>query len=99
MVLKCIARVLVTSAQKGHRLLKLKPISNSMKSNEEICVFFDLLPLSVPSCRSAKIYLNMPGDLGHVLISTSSTQLMAQFTTWMNAEFVKNLNLMRFFSG
>ena len=38
--------------------------------------FFDLLPPSVPSCRSAKFYLNMPGDLDHGIILTSSTQLI-----------------------
>ena len=39
--------------------------------------FLDLLPPSVPCCRSAKFYLNMPGDLGHVIILTSSIQLIA----------------------
>ena len=39
--------------------------------------FFDLPPPLVPCCRSAKFYLNMPGDLDHVIILTSSTQLIA----------------------
>ena len=43
----------------------------------------------MPSCQSTKFYLNMPGDLGHMIILMSSTEL----TTWMNAEFVENLNL------
>ena len=32
-----------------------------MKSNKKYVFFFDLLPLSVPCCRSAKFYLNMTG--------------------------------------
>ena len=48
-----------------------------MKSNEKYVFFFDLLPPSVPCCQSAKFYLNMPGDLDHVIILTSSTQLIA----------------------
>ena len=47
-----------------------------MKSNEKY-VFLDLLPPSGPCCRSAKFYLNMPGDLDNVIILTSSTQLVA----------------------
>ena len=42
-----------------------------MKSNEKYVFFFDLLP---PPCRSANFCLNMPGDLDHVIILTSSTQ-------------------------
>ena len=48
-----------------------------MKSNEKYVFFFDLLPPSVPCCRSAKFYLNMPADLDHVIILTSSTRLVA----------------------
>ena len=47
-----------------------------MKSNENM-FFFDLLPRLGPCCRSAQFYLNMPGDLDHVIILTSSTQLIA----------------------
>ena len=39
--------------------------------------FLDLPPPSVPCCRSAKFYLNMPGNLDHMIILTSSTQLIA----------------------
>ena len=47
-----------------------------MKSNEKYRpMFFYLLPVSVPCCRSSKFYLNMPGDLDHVIILTSFTQL------------------------
>ena len=48
-----------------------------MKSNEKYVFFKNLLPPSVPCCRSAKFYLDMPGDLDHMIILTSSTQLVA----------------------
>ena len=47
----------------------------------------------MPCCRSAKFYLNMPGDLDHVIILTLSIQLMAKsynMDRWRiggNAEF------------
>ena len=34
------------------------------------------MPPSGLCCRSAKFYLNMPEDLDHVIILTSSTQLI-----------------------
>ena len=50
----------------------------------------------MPSCRSAKFCYDMPGDLGHVIILTSSTQLLAYFTTWTIDGLVEKLNLMGF---
>ena len=57
----------------------------------KICFFFDLLPPSGPCCRSAKFYLNMPGDLDHVIILTSSTQLVALVYKWTNGGSVEKL--------
>ena len=70
-----------------------------MKSNEKYVFSVILLPPSGPCCRSAKFYLNMPGDFDHVIILTSSTQLVALVYKWTNGGSVENLNLMGFFSG
>ena len=71
----------------------MSPISNSIKSNEKYVFSLIYYP------RRAKFYLNMPGDFDHVIILTSSTQLVALVYKWTNGGSMENLNLMGFFSG
>ena len=70
-----------------------------MKSNEKYVFSLIYYPRRGLCCRSAKFYLNVPGDFDHVIILTSSTQLVALVYKWTNGGSVENLNLMGFFSG
>ena len=49
-----------------------------------MCFFIELVPKSVPFCRSAKFCCDLPGDLNNMIFLTSCTQ---PFTTSINAGF------------
>ena len=66
-----------------------------MKSNGKYVFFFDLVQSPGPYCRSAKLYSNMPLDVGHVIILTSSIHLQHRrmHDLWKNSIYMVFLRL------